>query len=87
MTRYQYMRAHHPHHADAVEAACEDLGRARRRNDLPADAFLGESASLDFGNREEAARSGGILRPDYRAPVRRGQRPRRWLADYVHLGM
>lgn len=87
VTRHQYMHAYHPHHADAVEAACEEPGRARRRDDLPADAFLGGSTSLEFGDREEAARSGGIVRPDHRAPVRRGHRPQRWLADYVYLGM
>lgn len=24
VTRHQYMHAYHPHHADAVEAACEE---------------------------------------------------------------
>ena len=83
MTRTAYMAAFDllpPH-----ERACDETGRARRRNFFP-KSYLSADVSAEWDDVRNVAKSGGIVRPDRRT-VRDGKFGRLWLFDYIAAGM
>lgn len=87
MTRHAFMYAFDAVTPDPVERACENPGRARRRNDLPQASFLALSSTAEFNDEANVRASGGIVRPDRRLPMRDGKFQRMWLFDYLAAGM
>ena len=86
MTRQQFMHAFDAVEPDPHERACRSPGRARRRHDLPSSASLGDGARHDFGDAVVSLTTGGIIRPDRRAPVRHGVSARQWIYDPIMAG-
>jgi len=85
MTRHAYVHAFDAHEPNPLDRACEEPGRARRRNDLPATTFLGDAVAAECGDAEFVRTTGGIVRPDRRV-VRNGTFGRLWIFDHVAAG-
>lgn len=86
MTRNDFMYAFDAHRPNPVERACFAPGRARRRNDLRGILIGSPTVEAEFNDVSEVARSGGILRPDRRSPMKKGRWRRMWIFDPIYAG-
>lgn len=84
MTRHSYVYAFDAVTPNPLDRAAMEPGRRRFRNDLP-HVYLGKSSDFaaDIGT---VMQTGGIMRPDRRAPMRNGRYPVRFLFDYIAAG-
>lgn len=86
MTRNAFIYAFDATEPNPVERACFSPGRARRRNDLHGILVGAPTVEAEFNDVAEVARSGGILRPDRRSPMRAGKWRRMWIFDPLYVG-